>query len=317
MSKIHLFRVQQRMKLAERVDRITQTDRRFFERYPIGGIACDRPTRPSTNSTLFWAVSRWRFRPAAGFSSLSATLVLAPASRLFPGAGNPGNGHQRGSGPGGVRGGSPATGLGGGSRTAQGRGAVFKGRCFMSGPDDPFSFDAEFGDPDYVKSARDPNLPPQTGKEWVDCRASDIPVTEGGERSPFADLDDEFGTSDAPASQERTGERAGTDDQNPADDFSDEFERRLRRQMICHRLPALPWSNSRSIMPAVAGRCFRASRRPRHPSSRAAFTRQRPTKRKSASGGEYWPKAMIGVPMGPRIRRLGSRSRSAKEAGGA
>ena len=34
MSKIHLFRVQQRMKLAERVDRITQTDRRFFERYP-------------------------------------------------------------------------------------------------------------------------------------------------------------------------------------------------------------------------------------------------------------------------------------------
>ena len=34
MSKIHLFLVQQRMKLAERVDRITQTDRRFFERHP-------------------------------------------------------------------------------------------------------------------------------------------------------------------------------------------------------------------------------------------------------------------------------------------
>ena len=84
----------------------------------------------------------------------------------------------------------------------------------MSGPDDPFSFDAEFGDPDYVKSARDPNLPPQTGKEWVDCRASDIPVTPGGEPSPF-EIDDEFGTSDepaSPASQERTGERAGTDD---------------------------------------------------------------------------------------------------------
>ena len=93
----------------------------------------------------------------------------------------------------------------------------------MNGPDDPFSFDAGFGDPDYVKSARDPNLPPQTGKEWVDCRASDIPVTEGGERSPFVDLDDEFGTSDAPASQDRTGERAGTDDQNPVDDFSGEF----------------------------------------------------------------------------------------------
>ena len=95
----------------------------------------------------------------------------------------------------------------------------------MSGPDDPFSFDAEFGDPDYVKSARDPNLPPQTGKEWVDCRASDIPVTPTEvSASPFADLDDEFGTSDAPASQERTGERAGTDDRNPADDFSEEFE---------------------------------------------------------------------------------------------
>ena len=83
----------------------------------------------------------------------------------------------------------------------------------MSGPDDPFSFDA-------------PNLPPQTGKEWVDCRASDIPVTPGGEPSPF-EIDDEFGTSDepaSPASQERTGERAGTDDRNPADDFSDEFE---------------------------------------------------------------------------------------------
>ena len=61
---------------------------------------------------------------------------------------------------------------------------IIFGRCPMSGPDDPFSFDAEFGDPDYVKSARDPNLPPQTGKEWVDCRASDIPVTEGGERKP-------------------------------------------------------------------------------------------------------------------------------------
>ena len=31
----------------------------------------------------------------------------------------------------------------------------------------------------------------------------------------------------------------------------------------------------------------------------------------------YWPKAMIGVPMGPRIRRLGSRPRSTEDAGGA
>jgi len=27
----------------------------------------------------------------------------------------------------------------------------------MSTPHDPFAFDAEFGDPNYVKSARDPN----------------------------------------------------------------------------------------------------------------------------------------------------------------
>ena len=57
----------------------------------------------------------------------------------------------------------------------------------MNGPDDPFSFDAGFGDPDYVKSARDPNLPPQTGKEWVDCRASDIPVTDGRRAKPVRD----------------------------------------------------------------------------------------------------------------------------------
>ena len=45
----------------------------------------------------------------------------------------------------------------------------------MSDPDDPFSFDAEFGDPDYVKAARDPNLPPETGPEWEpDGRAADV-----------------------------------------------------------------------------------------------------------------------------------------------
>ena len=33
----------------------------------------------------------------------------------------------------------------------------------MSGPDDPFSFDAEFGDPDYVKSVRIA-VGPQTGR---------------------------------------------------------------------------------------------------------------------------------------------------------
>ena len=189
----------------------------------------------------------------------------------------------------------------------------------MSGPDDPFSFDAEFGDPDYVKSARDPNLPPQTGKEWVDCRASDIPVTPGGEPSPF-EIDDEFGTSDepaSPASQERTGERAGTDDRNPADDFSDEFE---TAAAPADDLPPPPGA------PMVEHALYYARRGwpvfPCKPTNKAPFftggfhaaTTDEETIRKWWG---YWPKAMIGVPMGPRIRRLGRRSRSAEDAGGA
>ena len=112
----------------------------------------------------------------------------------------------------------------------------------MSGPDDPFSFDAEFGDPDYVKSARDPNLPPQTGKEWVDCRASDIPVTPGGEPSPF-EIDDEFGTSDERHRRHRKNEpesepgltigiRSMISPMNS--------KRRLRRQVILPPPPGAP-----------------------------------------------------------------------------
>ena len=49
----------------------------------------------------------------------------------------------------------------------------------MSTPHDPFAFDAEFGDPNYVKSARDPNRRPDTRPEWQrDGRPSDIPVKE-------------------------------------------------------------------------------------------------------------------------------------------
>ena len=59
----------------------------------------------------------------------------------------------------------------------------------MSDTHDPFSFDAEYGDPDFVRSARDPNRPPQPGKEWErNGRASDIPIEPGDEPSPFADL---------------------------------------------------------------------------------------------------------------------------------
>jgi Primase C terminal 2 (PriCT-2) len=59
----------------------------------------------------------------------------------------------------------------------------------MSDTHDPFSFDAEYGDPDFVRSARDPNRSPQPGEEW-ECngRASDIPIEPGDEPSPFADL---------------------------------------------------------------------------------------------------------------------------------
>ena len=170
----------------------------------------------------------------------------------------------------------------------------------MSGPDDPFSFDAEFGDPDYVKSARDPNLPPETGKEWVDCRASDIPVTEGGERSPFADLDDEFGTSDAPASQERTGERAGTDDQNPVDDFSGEFG--------ATTAPGGDPNPPGPGAPMVEHALYYARRGwpvfPCKPTNKApfftgGFHAATTDEAKICKWWGYWPKAMIGVPMGP------------------
>ena len=44
-------------------------------------------------------------------------------------------------------------------------------------------------DPDFVRSARDPNRPPQPGKEWErNGRASDVPIEPGDEPSPFADL---------------------------------------------------------------------------------------------------------------------------------
>ena len=54
--------------------------------------------------------------------------------------------------------------------------------------------------------------------------ASDMPVTPGGAPSPFGDLMTSSEHRTEPASQERTGERAGTDDRNPDDNFSDEFE---------------------------------------------------------------------------------------------
>ena len=67
----------------------------------------------------------------------------------------------------------------------------------MSGPDDPFSFDAEFGDPDYVKAARDPNRPPDTGLEWErGGRAADVMVVKGNGPAPFDDPDDDAATTD-------------------------------------------------------------------------------------------------------------------------
>ena len=61
----------------------------------------------------------------------------------------------------------------------------------MSDANDPFSFDAEYGDPDFVRSSGDPNRPPQPGKEWEHngC-ASDVPIEPGGDPGPFADIDD-------------------------------------------------------------------------------------------------------------------------------
>ena len=52
----------------------------------------------------------------------------------------------------------------------------------MSDANDPFSFDAEYDDPDFVRSARDPNRPPQPGKEWEhNGRAADAEIEPGGD----------------------------------------------------------------------------------------------------------------------------------------
>ena len=47
----------------------------------------------------------------------------------------------------------------------------------MSEPHDPFLFDADFGDPEPVMSAGDPNVAPRTGAEWEkNGRAADVPM---------------------------------------------------------------------------------------------------------------------------------------------
>ena len=73
----------------------------------------------------------------------------------------------------------------------------------MSDANDPFSFDAEYGDPDLVRSARDPNRPPRPGKEWErNGRATDVPIEPGGDPGPlpFKDIDDVPPPEDEPYS---------------------------------------------------------------------------------------------------------------------
>ena len=140
----------------------------------------------------------------------------------------------------------------------------------MSGPDDPFSFDAEFGDPDYVKAARDPNRPPETGPEWEpDGRAADVPIVNGGGRSPFADLND---------GAETTAPRG---DPKPPDPGAPMVEHAL--YYARRGWPVFP--------------CKPTNKSPFFEGGFHVATTDEKTIRKWWG---YWPKAMIGVPMGPR-----------------
>ena len=82
----------------------------------------------------------------------------------------------------------------------------------MSDSHDPFSFDAEYGDPDFVRSARDPHQPPQTGKDLEhNGRASqgrDGRWTHKPGGTEATDLDN----SGNPISDPRTADRGGYTD---------------------------------------------------------------------------------------------------------
>ena len=95
----------------------------------------------------------------------------------------------------------------------------------MSEPHDPFSFDVEYGDPNFVKSARDPNQPPQPGKEWKpNGRAADAEIVKGNGPAPFDDLDDDAGAGEAAADFEGFEATKEVEPDTPDDPF-DEFEK--------------------------------------------------------------------------------------------
>ena len=97
--------------------------------------------------------------------------------------------------------------------------------------------------------------------EWTPgFRASDMPVVEGGEPNPLEDA-----PADVPP---------GTNgcDPKPTNNLPPP--------------PGAPMVDHALYYARRGWPVFRASRRTRLPSSRAAFTRQRPTKRISASGGD-------------------------------
>ena len=157
----------------------------------------------------------------------------------------------------------------------------------MSEPDDPVSFDAEFGDPDYVKAARDPNLPPETGPEWEPGgRAADAPIVNGGGRSPFTDLNDESETT-APGG-----------DPNPP-------------------VPGTPMVEHALYYARRSWPVFPCKPTDKSPYIKGGFH--------AATTDEENDPQMVGLlakshdrrANGVTVRRLGGRSRSAREAGGA
>ena len=121
----------------------------------------------------------------------------------------------------------------------------------------------------------------------------------GGEPSPF-EIDDEFGTSDASASQERAGERAGTDDRNPADDFSDEFETAAAPAGDLPPPPGAPMVEHALYYARRGWPVFPCKPTNKAPFFTGGFHAATTDEAKIRKWWGYWPKAMIGVPMGSR-----------------
>ena len=82
------------------------------------------------------------------------------------------------------------------------------------------------------------------GREWIDSRASDIPVAEGRRAEPFADLDDGAETGDKPASPAPGGDPNPPDHGAPMVEFALDYARRGWPVFPCKPTNKAPFSRA-------------------------------------------------------------------------